>query len=103
MPKRGELAHRRVHHPTRGRPFQPVHRRTEQFAQLVLARQPQRLVLVDVIQRPLGGAVEPDDRALRQPVHLDRHVAEDEHVVEVPVGNDEPVTGRGRPREAGGA
>src|SRR5690606_15300526 len=53
-------------------PLQPLERAAEPVAQLLLARQPDRLVLLDVVERPLGGAVEPDHGAFGQLVDLDR-------------------------------
>jgi hypothetical protein len=75
----------------------------EQVAQLGLARQPHHRVLLDAVERPLGGAVEADHLAGRVLVDVDRHVAEDEDVlVHVAVGDDEAVARRRRPVNAGG-
>ena len=55
-------------------------RRAEQLAQLVFAREPQGVLQCDGIQRPFGGAVEPENRSGVEFVRLDRHVAHREGV-----------------------
>jgi hypothetical protein len=79
-------------HRTRRHRLEPHERRTQQLAQLALARQPHHLAVLDAVQRPLDRAVEADHLAGREVVHLDGHVADHEHVVvHLPVRHDEPV------------
>jgi hypothetical protein len=88
--------------PVVARAVEPAERRCQQFAQLRLAGEPDGLIADDGIQRPLGGAVESDHAGVRQVVHFDRHVAEDEDVgVHVAIGHHESVPRSGRPLEAG--
>lgn len=85
-----------------GKPLQSGKHRTKQFAKLLLARHPQRLLLPEGVQRPLGRSVETDDRSPRIVVHLDRHVRQDKYlVVHVPVRHDEAVTACWCPGQAG--
>ncbi len=55
-------------------------RRPQQLAQLVLARQPHGVGERDGVERPLGRAVEREDRAGRVAPRLDRHLAHGEDV-----------------------
>src|SRR3954451_12290561 len=80
---------------------QAANRAAEQRAQLVLPREPDRLLQIDVVQRPFGRAVEADHPPFGQVVDLDCHVAQHEDVlVEVTVRDGEPVAGAGLPGEA---
>ena len=66
--------------------------------ELVLARQPDRVVRLEAVERPLGRAVEGQDRRAGRagPARSDDHVAEHEHLlVEVAVGHDERIARRG--------
>ena len=62
-------------------PLQPLEPVAERVAQLVLARQPDHLVLAYAVQRPLDGAVEAHLRAGGQVGHLDGHAADHEHLL----------------------
>ena len=74
----------------------------EQLAQLVLAGQPERLVEGHRVQRPLGGAVEPEQRLVAVGLHLDGEVADPEDLAGEQLGvDDEAVAGRGLPEHAG--
>ena len=74
----------------------------QQFAQLVFARQPERIVERDRVERPLGRAVEAEHRSGRIAVRLDRHVADREDVaLEVGEGDLEAVAGRRGPDQSG--
>ena len=65
--------------------------RAEDAEQLVEAWQPHRLVLLHVVERPLGRAVEREDAPGGQVSYLDHHVADEEdRLVEVPFGLDLP-------------
>ena len=64
----------------------------EEPDELVEPRQPDRLVLRHVVQRPLGRPVEGEDPTGGLVAHLDHHVADGEDlVVEVAVGHPELV------------
>src|SRR6478735_6075575 len=85
------------------RPRQAAERAAEQLAELVLARQPHRVVLGDRVERPLGGAVEPEHGARRVRVRLDGHLADGEDLArQRRLAEREPVPGRRRPAQARG-
>src|SRR5690606_7352858 len=74
----------------------------EVLAELVLPREPQGVVLGDVVEGPLGGAVEVQHGAARVRARLDDHVGEDEDVLGERLGLDpEAVPGRRVPPQAG--
>ena len=82
-------------------------RPAQQLPQLVLARQPHRVADRDRVERPLGRAVEAEDRVGRELLRLDRHLADREDVG-LDLGLDgaghvelEPVAGLRVPREPG--
>ena len=81
--------------------FERHERLAEQVAQLVLARQPHDLVLLDAVEGPLGRAVEADDVAGREVVHVDGDLTDDEDVVlHAAHGHDETVPGDGLPAQS---
>src|SRR5215210_6385292 len=67
--------------PTRRTALEPPHALADQLAQLVLARQPQHPVLLDAVERPLSGPVEPHEGAAGRVMDLDHHVADHEDVL----------------------
>ena len=82
---------------------QPGEGVTEHRAHLVLPRQPQRLLELHRVQRPLGHAVEADHGASDELLHVDRHVREVIDVVRHRLVLDrEPVSGQRRPDQTGG-
>ena len=69
---------------------------SEEVTQLVLAREPDDLVLLDAVEGPLGRAVEADDVAGLEVVDVDREVADDEDLLlHARHGEHEAVTRRG--------
>src|SRR5450756_63437 len=74
----------------------------EELAELVLAREPERLLLGNGVQRPLGGPVEAEDGAGRVLANLDGHLAQREDLAaEGGLRKDEAVARSGRPPQAG--
>ncbi len=85
-----------------GQPLQPAERAAKELAQLVLARQPQRVLEGDRIQRPLRRAVEGEDRPRRIGARLDGHLADGEDVgLELRLVELETVAGCRVPDEPG--
>ena len=81
-----------------GQPLQPGEAVAEQVAELVLPGQPDHVGGRDAVERPLGGAVEPDHLPADRLHHLDRHLRHHEHrVVEIAVRDPEPVARAGLP------
>ena len=82
-------------------PPERAERAAQQLAQLVLVRQPQRILERDRVERPLGRAVEGEELPGRILPRLDRHLAHREHVgLELGLVELEPVARQRVPHQA---